>query len=421
MTKKNYRKKRRKNRLGYFFFGMIVFYLLIKFIPMLISSSNETSIAQYGNIQVVHHLNCYVIRNEQLIISNAEGDIKYFVQEGEKVEKGYKVVEIHKDAVDEITRKKLEVINQRIESLNDNKEYLFQSDVEKLDKEINNIIDNLKQYKEKGDLLKIYQLKKDLESKLDKKRIIVGDKSFAGKNLEALKVEQKQLVNQINNSIIAISSPVSGIISYKIDGYETILNPQNMATIELNKLKNMERSVTDLRGTKVINQQPLFKVVDNNSWYMITWIEKEYLEDYKEGRSVTFNFPQGQIQGKILQIVLDDPKSMVIFEMDEYIEGFDTLRNISLDVVAVNYEGIKIYRDSIVERDGKKGVYVLDINRHASFKPIKIIGYDDTYAIIKSNIFYEKDGEDMKTITTVKLYDEIVRKASKIDQGQVIY
>lgn len=388
---------------------------------MVISASNETSIAQYGNIQIVHHLDCYVIRNEQLVTSTIEGDIKYFVQEGEKVEKGYKVVEIYKDAVDEVTRKKLEVINQRIESLNDSKDYLFQSDVEKLDREINNIIDHLKQYKEQGDLLKVKQLKKDLENKLDKKRIIIGDKSFVGKNLETLKIEQEQLVNQINSSITEIASPVSGIISYKIDGYENILNPKNMVTIELEKLKNMEKQATDLRATKVINHQPLFKVVDNNVWYMIAWIEEDTLEDYKVGRTVTFNFPQGQIQGKIFQIVPDDQKSMVIFEIDEYIDGFETLRNVSLDVVVVDYEGIKIPRDSIVEKDGKKGVYVLDINRYAIFKPIKIIGYDETNAIIKSNVFYEKDGEDMKTITTVKLYDEIVRKASKINQGQMIY
>lgn len=418
MTKKKHNKRKRKSKLRHFFFGIILCYLIIKFMPMLISFSNETSVAEYGNIQITDQLNCYIIRNEKLIESKFEGNIQYFVQEGEKVEKDYKVAEIYKADIDRSTRKKLEVVNQRIESIKENENSLFQSDVNKIDEGINKIINDIKVYKEKGELLKIDQLKKELNNKLEKKRIITGDKSFAGKNLETLELEQENLEDKINSAICWMKSPASGIISYNIDGYETLLTPKNMPTIELENLKRIGSEVTDLRVEKAIKNQPLFKIVDNNVWYMITWIDREKLESYKVGRRVIFKFPQREVKGKVYQIIENAKNNMVIFQVNQYVENFYSMRNIDLEVIPVNYEGLKIYKDSIVEVDGKKGVYVLDVNRYARFKPVKIKGYDDEYAIIQSNVFYDQNGE---RISTVKLYDEIVRKGSKVEAGKRIY
>ncbi|QXM05842.1 HlyD family efflux transporter periplasmic adaptor subunit [Crassaminicella indica] len=418
MTRKKRNRRKRKSRLRYFFLGIILFYFIIKFMPMLVSFSNETSIAEYGNIQVIDQLNCYIIRNEKVIKSNFEGELRYFVQEGEKVENGYKVAEISKDHIDDITRKKLEILNQRIESIKKNENSLFQSDIKKIDEELNKIINDIKEYKEKGNLLAIEQLKIELTNKLEKKRIITGDKSFAGKNLETLELEQENLQEKINNAICWIKSPASGIISYHIDGYEDLLTPKNMATIELESLKNMKSQITDLRAEKAIKNQPLFKIVDNNRWYMIAWLDREKSEKYKVGRRVIFKFPQREVKGKVYQIIENVKNNMVIFQIDQYVENFYSMRNIDLEVIPVKYEGLKIYKDSIVEIDGKKGVFVLDVNRHARFKPIKAIGYDDEYAIIQSNVFYNKNGE---RVSTVKLYDEVVRNGSKVKQGQMIY
>ncbi|SHJ13319.1 putative membrane fusion protein [Geosporobacter subterraneus DSM 17957] len=421
MSQKKSQKKGKVVFFRYFFFGTIVLYLLIRFAPMVMSSAAETEVVRYGSIQILHPMTCYIIRNEKLVKSNQEGEIKYFAQEGERVKKGYKIAEIYKDAVDDATRKKLEVINQRIENLNENKETLFERDIEKLDGEIHKTISQLKEYNEKGDLLKVEELKRELTNKLDKKRIIAGDKSFAGKNLEALKQEQQQLEKKINNSISWMISPEPGIVSYQIDGYESILNSSNMATLEYEKIRKIEPQITDLRVQKVIRGQPLFKIVDNNTWYMVTWLDKGLLDQYKVGRSVEFKFPQGQVKGQIFKIIENDNNVAILFKMDEHIDDFQKLRSVDLEAIVLNYEGLKVPKDSILEKDGKKGVLVLDINRYATFKPVKVKGYDETSAIVHSNIFYEKEGDQQKAVDTIKLYDEIVKNPSRVKEGQMIY
>jgi len=421
VKKKSTPKQKKNNILRYFFFGIIFFYLLIRFIPIVTTSSNDTSIAEYGSIKVVNELDCYIVRSEKTVNSVMEGSIKYLVPQGEKVEKGYNVVEISRDIVDDSTREKLEVINQRIESLNTNENVLFQSDVEKLDIEVAEIINSIKDYNEKKDLIKVEALRIELKNKLQKKRIISGDKSFAGKNMSELQLEQEQLEHKVNNSMGWVSSPGSGIVSYYFDGYENVLNPKNIEVLELDKLNSIDKQPIDLRTDKVINNQPLFKIVDNQLWNIIAWVNHENSEDYEKGKSVVFKFPHGEVKAEIYNKIENETADLLIFKTNEYTEDFLLQRNLKVDVTVVNYEGLKIFSDSIIEKEGKKGVYLLDINRNAVFKPIQIIGFNEEYAIVKSNVFYEKKDGETRTIETIKLYDEVVRKAEKVKEGQLVF
>jgi putative membrane fusion protein len=313
------------------------------------------------------------------------------------------------------------VINQRIENLNENKENLFDRDVNKLDQEIHIIVEEMKEYREKGDLLKIEDLKKELTNKVEKKRIIYGDKSFAGKNLDTLKQEQLMLESKITSAITTMTTTETGVISYFIDGYETILNPLNMGVVDYQELKKQKAQTTDLRAEKTILGQPIYKIVDNSQWYLLAWVDKENLGDFKVGKSVGLKFSQGTINGKIYKVIENDENVMIIFKIDEYVEDYHKMRNIDIEVTAINHEGLKIHSDCIIEKDGKKGVYVLDVSRFARFKPIKIVGQQEEFAIVQSNVFYEKDGEDVKTVETIKLYDEIVRHGTRIKEGQLVY
>ncbi len=420
MYKKKHRTRKKNNRFKYFFFSIVFCYLLIKLISIANSSSNPTDTVEYGNIQIIDHLECYVVRNEKRIHSDQEGEIKYFVKEGEKVEKGYKVLEIYKGIVEESTKNRLSVLDQKIKALQENNVEWFRADAQNLNKEIDSLIEDIKQSQIQGDLIKVAQLEKELKSKLEKKKIISEDNILEGENLEDLKAEQEMLTKKINHNVSYITSPMSGIISYHVDGYESVLNPQNMASMEKEMLEKENSELTDLRGAHVIENQPLFKIVDDSVWYMVTWVDDSILSHYKEGKNIIFKFSDEQIGGKVSKIIENKDENMIIFELDEYVSNFYNIRKIDLDVIAVNYEGLKIYRDSIVEKDGKKGVYVLDVNRQARFKPIQIIGYDDTYAIVENTVFYEGEGENKKAISTIRLYDEIVRNAKNVKEGQTV-
>lgn len=378
--------------------------------------------AQYGNLQVIDSVDGYIIRDEKIIKANYEGEIKYFAEDGQKVENGYKVLEIQKDKVEDETRKKLEIINQRINNLENEK--FFKTDIDKLNKEINNIIEEIQENSKNNNVEKVIELKKQLKIKLDKKNIIAGDKSFYNKNIDMLKKEQEQLKTRIDNDIQIMKSPVSGLISYYSDGLEDIFTINNMAAIDLEKVKDVKYHPTNLRESKnAIINQPLYKVVNNTTWYVAVEVDNKQIENYKEGRRVKIKISDSQVEGKIYRIIKNEDEFIVITKINQYMEEFYKIRQVKAEISVIDYEGLKIPKDSLLKKDGIVGVYVLDINRYAVFKEVSIVGYNDhdDFVIIKSNFFYKKENEEIKTVKTVKLYDEVVRNGDRIREGQIIY
>ncbi len=63
-----------------------------------------------------------------------------------------------------------------------------------------------------------------------------------------------------------------------------------------------------------------------------------------------------------------------------------------------------IKNSSLVKKDGKYGVYVLDVNNQANFVLVKIIGYNDDFAIVIGDSF----SENGKFYNTVSFYDEVL-------------
>ncbi|MCG8541066.1 MAG: hypothetical protein MJA82_14155 [Clostridia bacterium] len=403
------------------FFSVVILYFIYKLIFGLLIKEPDTQIVEFGELSTEKEYECLIVRNERIVKSPSEGIIKYYVEEGEKVEKNYKVSEIYTSDVSDEDREQLKKLNSRIEDIQSSKGDLFKIDVDRLNIEINNIVDELRSARIQDDFTKLSDLKIKLESKIDKKRRVSGDKSFSGANLDRLKGEKNKLETRIKNSILQINSPESGIISYYIDGYEEILTPQNLANIKYEFIKGIESNSDKLRYDKVIFNQSIFKITDNTAWYIVIITDFDDANSFEIGKKVSVDILESRITGKITDKIQDDTKSFIIVRTNQYVSGFNNIRKANFKVIREHREGLKIHRDSVVERDGEMGVFLLSVNRKAIFRPIKVLGYDDDYVIVEINYFEVKEGDSSKRVRTVKLYDEVLRYGKKYKEGDIVY
>lgn len=403
------------------FFSVVILYFIYKLIFGLLIKEPDTQIVEFGELSTEKEYECLIVRNERIVKSPSEGIIKYYVEEGEKVEKNYKVSEIYTSDVSDEDREQLKKLNSRIEDIQSSKGDLFKIDVDRLNIEINNIVDELRSARIQDDFTKLSDLKIKLESKIDKKRRVSGDKSFSGANLDRLQGEKNKLETRIKNSILQINSPESGIISYYIDGYEEILTPQNLANIKYEFIKGIESNSDKLRYDKVIFNQSIFKITDNTAWYVVIITDFEDANSFEIGKKVSVDILESRITGKITDKIQDDTKSFIIVRTNQYVSGFNNIRKANFKVIREHREGLKIHRDSVVERDGEMGVFLLSVNRKAIFRPIKVLGYDDDYVIVEINYFEVKEGDSSKRVRTVKLYDEVLRYGKKYKEGDIVY
>ena len=90
------------------------------------------------------------------------------------------------------------------------------------------------------DISKISEYKKQINDIITKKAKLSGETSASGSYLKQLYNQRAELENQLNSGAEYIKAPVSGIVSYKVDGLEETLTPNNFSTLSKEFLENLK-------------------------------------------------------------------------------------------------------------------------------------------------------------------------------------
>lgn len=203
-------------------------------------------------------------------------------------------------------------------------------------------------------------------------------------------------------------APISGIFSLTIDGYEDYLIPEKMDKVKQETVEDLSYDMAELERKSVIKGEPIYKVTWDDYWYILCWVDKKTAETYTEGRTVTLELPEGNVRAKIQSIKKEKDSNdyRVIFYLNVYYEALAESRAEEISIVTSDNEGLIVDNKCIIEKDGRKGVYVVDKNGDYHFTPIRVIAYDDKQSVIEDVTFYDEEGYQ---VYTVDVYDEVLK------------
>lgn len=421
--------KKRRKRLRRFIprilvITIITLYFLSRVFPILGTTSQKTVIAQYGTVEVIVSTTGIIARDEKILANGGDGEVKYFVDEGEKVAKGQKLAELYLEKLDEKYVQELEIINLRIQSINEKQEEgsLFQRDLDKIDSEINTLFRKMQQDIKNNNYEKVEQYKAELQDLSNKKSIIIGEDSFSGKNLLQLEEQKASLEKKLKTSFQTIYSETPGFVTFGSDGLEDVIN---LNTIDHFTSSDIERIKKDhLNPKEPQSNQNVLRMVNNYRWSIVFDLEEKEAEGLQAGKNIMVR-KQGEDRdytARVRRIEEDGDKRIVILDLTEALEGLYHLRTMQIDIVKNRYQGAMIPNEAIIEQEGSIGVYRTDVNGFVKFIPIKVKGSNREYSIVHDGTF-EKINEETKTsklLNTINLYDEIVLNGKNVSEGQKI-
>ena len=205
-------------------------------------------------------------------------------------------------------------------------------------------------------------------------------------------------------------SDKNGVVSYYVDGYEAYFSPDNLKNIKYHDIENFQIQITNLTRTGTIAGEPLYKICDNNTWYLMCWVAPGEISKYQVGKNVKIQLPLGEITAKVESLIDEGDKWKLIFSTDRYYEDFSIIRRADARIITEDYNGILIPNKSITAENGQVGVYVKSKSGEYSFKPIKVYISDGEYSIAEPTEYYDSDGNRIKT---VNIYDEILKNPSR--------
>ena len=193
------------------------------------------------------------------------------------------------------------------------------------------------------------------------------------------------LIKNIGSSLeatekVPVLSPQAGILSYMIDGYESILTPQVWPQLDLTKLPDLKKEVGKKTITQVIGSKTLvagehfYKIVDNLvPCNLYAEAVTNLPENFTKGNSIDIRIAELEnlaVKGKIVDLIQTDEESRILFSIP-YVTGIENIRFTNGAIVVGKYSGMVVDKKVLVNKDEAIGVYLLR-NGNVFWLPVNV-------------------------------------------------
>lgn len=255
-----------------------------------------------------------------------------------------------------------------------------------------------------------------IEISRDTEGIIVRDeKTYVTNNGGKVKreVEAGELM-KANRHIVTVGGQAMynegiGIVSYYYDTFEKSINSETLDGINKEFFTTFKESAgvqKAVSGTAEAGNV-VFKIIDRTKWHLVCWLAAEDEEVFYEGRTVTVAFDEeNQVQMEVASVEKEGKEIKVVFSTNRDYSDFDQYRIKECTITASSSSGIIVNTDSIVEKDGVQGVYIIDKYGKENFTPIQIYASREDKTVVAKNYFYDSEGYPVETIQN---YDEVLK------------
>lgn len=392
--------------------AILIISYLVYTIYLLIKEPSDIFTVEEGNVYQEETDIGYIIRDEQVVKGeNYKNGIQQIKSEGQKAAKGESIFRYYSQNEDSL-KEQIAALDEQIQEAMTNQDTIlklsgFDSDVKLIENQIDELVELLNKT---TDLTKLEEYKKEISELVERKANIIGEKSNSGSYLKQLQDQRSSLENQLNSGAEYINAPESGIVSYKVDGLEETLTPDNFSTLSKEFLENLNLKT----GQIIATSDEAGKIINNFEAYIATISKSEEAKNAKIGDSVDIRLPNNkEIEAEIAYVSQEnEEETLLVLKIDEQIEALTSYRKISFDLIWWSHSGLKVPNQAIAEQDGLKYL-VRSRAGYLSKILVKVEYQNDKYSIVSSY-----DTEELRELgftelqisstKTLAVYDEII-------------
>ena len=242
-------------------------------------------------------------------------------------------------------------------------------------------LQTIRQGKEQGNLLTVQaQLEQAMTERQDYLRTAKREET----QLSNLYQRETQLTNSIASRKRDYTAPTAGIVSFYLDGYESLLSQSNMDNLTISDLRGVIRgdrpSVTnEARG----GSTPLFKVIDSASWSVLLIIDNASdMPALGQAYTLTLKGYEDYVySATVSDIKRFDSETMIRMEIDQDVLPAINLR-MTCVLVGTQYAGLRVPLSAVYTVNGAHGVYKHNGDTYG-FIPVNVTASDGEYALIE--------------------------------------
>lgn len=405
-SKKNRKKLNRKKIFIYIAFILIVIYLIYAVYLLVKQPTNKVTVEK-GTLYLEETDIGYVIRDEQVVKgNNYKNGMEQIKNEGEKTAKGDSIYRYYSKNEEEL-KQQISELDKKVQEALKGQTGISYSDVKMLENQLDEKIELLSKT---TDISKISEYQKQIKDIVTKKAKLSGESSAAGSYLKQLYNQRAELEEKLNSGAEYITAPISGIVSYKVDGLEETLTSNNFSALSKEFLENLNLKT----GQLIATNDECGKIIDSSKCYIATISDSEEARNTQIDKKVQIRLSNNKIiDAKIAYISQENEEdTLIILEINKQISELANYRKISFDLIWWSSTGLKVPNQAIIEENGLNYV-VRNRAGYLSKILVEVKRKNDKYSIVsnystedlKELGFTESQINSMKRIT---IYDELI-------------
>ena len=382
----------------------LVFIYAVYLVAKLVQNPTNTFMVTNGKISQEESDIGYIIREETVVKGqNYKNGMVKIKNEGEKVAKGDSVFRYYSSGEEEL-KNKIAELDVEIQSLMQNEKSSFPSDVKLLESQIEKELDSIYGL---NNAQKIQEYKKNINSYITKKAKI---SSPSNSRLKELLRQREEYENRLTSDSENVNAPESGIVSYRVDGLESVLTTEDFTKFNKSFLQDLKLKT----GQTVASNEEVGKIINNYQCYIVFNSNTNEAKNSKVGDTIKIRVQNSDtLKASVENIIDEDDESKTItVKITNDVEKPIAYRKISFDIIWWDAEGFRIPNEAIKEENGLSYV-VRNRNGYYNKMLVKILKQNDEYCIVRQYKTEELEelgftSSQIYSMRNIALYDEIV-------------
>lgn len=405
---KNKNAKLNKFKIFVILIFMVTSIVFVTSSTKILNTPSDIVIVEKGQISFEESTYGYIIRNEKVLQGeNIKNGIVQIVSEGERASKDESVFRYYSEKEDDLVKQISELDTQINEAIEESGIKILSSEIVSLESQIEASVNNMYGL---NDLQKIQEYKTKIEGYMSKKAKISGDASPSESKVKSLINKRSNLESELEASSEIVKTPISGLVSYRVDGLEDFFKTEDFSYLSKEVLDNLNLKV----GTVIPQSSEKGKIIDNYSCYIAVNMNTEKALNAKIGDNVTLRLSNSnEVPAQIVYLSnVNEDGRILIFQIKKSVQDLIEYRKISCEVEWWNFQGLKVNNSALIT-DGDKTYVEKSRTGYTEKILVKIERQNDTYSIV-SNYTDEElfemgyTEEEISDMSDLKLYDQVL-------------
>ena len=366
-------------KLGIFLIAaLLIGYVSIQFFTSF-DVSFETNFALADTVEHAIGGQAYIFRNENPVIYEGDGVIRFVLESGAKVAAGGIIAEVYATREDLETQQSYEAITARIYSLELMIERAMQqpASLETIDRNLRALQTSVvaaNMNKNGGHLI---DYSAEILEHLNRRQLTTGEVEGFASLLYSLNAEREILSAGNPGPIYNITAESSGHFVRGGGNFREHISRQEILAANSYFVAALEDGET--------TENAIGRIISSFEWMIVVAIDRGDAFEFRRGRDLHMNFTADgiySVPARVENMTSEGSATFVVLSSIDLDENLATARDGSIDLVLRRYHGLRIETRAVrFDSEGNAGVYI-DAGRLIRFREVEILYGGDGFVLI---------------------------------------